>query len=163
MAELSGKSILCLDFDGVCHMYTSGWVNAWTIPDPPVYGLFPFLEEAQKHFRVCVFSSRSAFASGREAMGEWFAMHAHNFYGDVAMGDAIAEKMMVTLEFPVAKPSAMVTLDDRAITFGGLWPSIAQLQAFKPWNDHLKRRGNVEKSENPASNPGVPDTNVTLE
>jgi hypothetical protein len=28
----------------------------------------------------------------------------------------------------------MVTLDDRAITFTGTWPSMKQLQEFKPWN-----------------------------
>jgi hypothetical protein len=35
--------------------------------------------------------------------------------------------------FPRYKPSAFLTLDDRALTFTGQWPSIAQLQAFKPW------------------------------
>jgi hypothetical protein len=35
--------------------------------------------------------------------------------------------------FPECKPAAFVTLDDRAVTFTGQWPDIAELQAFKPW------------------------------
>jgi hypothetical protein len=37
------------------------------------------------------------------------------------------------LEFPVDKPSALVTLDDRAICFTGKWPSMNELKNFKPW------------------------------
>ena len=31
------KPILCLDFDGVVHSYTSGWKGADVIPDPPSF------------------------------------------------------------------------------------------------------------------------------
>jgi hypothetical protein len=33
------KPILCLDFDGVIHSYSSGWKGADVIPDPPVEAL----------------------------------------------------------------------------------------------------------------------------
>lgn len=36
--------------------------------------------------------------------------------------------------WPTTKPSAFVTLDDRALTFDGHWPEIDALKAFKPWN-----------------------------
>ena len=62
------KPILCLDFDGVCHSYTSGWKGADVIPDEYVPGLFVFLFQAQKHFNIQVFSSRSHQPGGREAM-----------------------------------------------------------------------------------------------
>lgn len=38
------------------------------------------------------------------------------------------------LIFPTAKPSALVTIDDRAITFTGEWPDIEFLRTFRPWN-----------------------------
>jgi hypothetical protein len=124
-----------LDFDGVCHLYTSGWINAWTIPDGPVPGLFPFLEEAFKHFRVAIYSSRSEFERGRLAMRDWFQEHAAIHYSDPLQASVLVDH----LEFPVSKPSAFVTLDDRALTFTGIWPAMEQLRSFKPWNEHLKK------------------------
>ncbi len=32
------KPILCVDFDGVVHSYTSGWKGETVIPYPPVNG-----------------------------------------------------------------------------------------------------------------------------
>jgi len=126
------KPILCLDFDGVLHSYTSGWKGATTIPDPPVPGAFEFLHNAVREFRVCVFSSRSNQPGGAEAMRQWLGYWSvdekhglpHNtdlsFLGDI--------------EWPTEKPAAFVTIDDRALTFDGTWPSIADLRAFKPWH-----------------------------
>lgn len=53
------KPTLCLDFDGVLHSYSSGWKGADIIPDPPVAGAADFIIEAQQHFIVAVYSSRS--------------------------------------------------------------------------------------------------------
>jgi hypothetical protein len=38
------------------------------------------------------------------------------------------------IQFGTNKPSALVTLDDRAVTFTGNWPSVEDLLNFKPWN-----------------------------
>ena len=111
--------ILCLDFDGVCHSYTSRWQGADIIPDPPVEGLEEFLLEAVQEFRVCIFSSRSHQPGGVEAMRDWFEKHG--------MGQ-------LPLEFPREKPPAFLTLDDRALLFAGRWPNINTLLNFKPWN-----------------------------
>ena len=122
MTDLSNrKPILCLDFDGVCHSYTSGWKGAAVIPDPPVPGLATFLEDALEHFEVDIFSSRSHQAGGIAAMREWF--HTHHMA--VICGQ---------LKFPTEKPPAFVSLDDRVLTFTGVWPSIESLREFKPWN-----------------------------
>ena len=45
-----------------------------------------------------------------------------------------AEQALSEIAFPEHKPSAAISIDDRAVTFTGSWPSIETLQAFKPWN-----------------------------
>ena len=122
------KPILCLDFDGVCHAYTSGWQGADVIPDEAVPGLFEFLEEASGYFNIQVFSSRSHQPGGIEAMQAWFDKQYKLWLGDKWKGDEI-----LPITFPTEKPSALVTLDDRAITFTGQWPDMALLRKFKPW------------------------------
>jgi hypothetical protein len=123
------KPTLCLDFDGVLHSYTSGWKGAEVIPDPPVPGALAFLDLARTHFRVCVYSSRSAYPTGIRWMQRWLEMHLC-----AAFGPESAEAIMRDVDWPTSKPSAFLTLDDRALTFTGEWPDPAELLKFKPWN-----------------------------
>lgn len=123
------KPILCLDFDGVCHAYTSGWQGADVIPDGVVPGLFEFLEDAARHFNIQVFSSRSNQPGGIEAMRTWFEQQHRVWLGDKFTGNET-----LPISYPTEKPSAFVTLDDRAITFTGQWPEMEFLRKFKPWN-----------------------------
>lgn len=118
------KPILCLDFDGVIHSYSSGWKGADVISDPPVAGAMAFIREALKHFRVAIFSSRSNQPGGLNAMKDYIALNSEMGFHDPIEG----------LEWPLEKPAAMVTIDDRALTFDGTWPAIAELKAFQPWN-----------------------------
>jgi hypothetical protein len=122
------KPILCLDFDGVCNTYTSGWQGADVILDAAVPGLFEFLEAAAPYFDIQVFSSRSNQPGGIEAMQNWFDQQHRIWLGDRFQGDEI-----LSLSFPTQKPAALITLDDRAITFTGEWPDIDFLRNFKPW------------------------------
>lgn len=125
------KPILCLDFDGVIHSYTSGWKGADVVPDLPVPGAIDFLREAVKHFRVAIFSSRSHQPGGGPAMRHWLGGHIIAEEPDIIMQDP---PWFAAIEWPTEKPPALVTLDDRAITFEGTWPSIETLKAFVPWN-----------------------------
>ncbi len=125
------KPILCLDFDGVLHSYTSGWKGMEVIPDPPVPGAIDFLREAVKHFHVMIFSSRSNQHGGRVAMRTWLGDNIIAAEPDIITQDP---PWFAEIEWPTEKPPAMVTLDDRAITFMGEWPTIKTLLAFKPWN-----------------------------
>ncbi len=122
-----GKPILCLDFDGVLHSYTSGWQGASIIPDKPVPGAVEFLKEATNEFEVHIFSSRSNQEGGIKAMQTWLEIVVGETYGMLPV-------WLDLIEWPTEKPPAMVTLDDRAITFTGKWPTIETLLAFKPWN-----------------------------
>jgi hypothetical protein len=123
----TGKKILCLDFDGVCHLYTSGWKGASTIPDQPVYGMWEALRSYQTIFEVDIFSSRSNQDGGIRAMQDWFYEH---------MPDGNYLPVYHALIFPTEKPPAFVGLDDRVITFRGEWPEVEELESFKTWTQN---------------------------
>lgn len=114
--------ILCIDFDGVIHCYSKGWQGG-EIYDPPTPGFYEWAAEAQKHFRLVIYSSRSKEAKGRDAMARWL----------VEQMPRGAEP--VEFQFAVEKPPAWLTIDDRAVTFTGNWADFApeRLRAFKPW------------------------------
>ena len=124
------KSILVLDFDGVIHSYASGWQGAAIVPDPPVPGAIPFIVDALKSFRVAILSSRSHEPGGIDAMRGWLLMFM--MAADIDPHDA--REAFDAVEWPTVKPPAVVTIDDRALTFDGTWPSIEALKAFQPWN-----------------------------
>jgi len=127
---MMGKPILCLDFDGVCHSYASGWKGEAVIPDPPVDGLFEFLELAAPLFDIQVYSSRSRSKEGIEAMMAWFIRHRRE-WRKTKSGQSARE--ILAISFPEEKPAAFITLDDRALTFTGQWPVVSALLRFKPW------------------------------
>jgi hypothetical protein len=137
-----GKPILCLDFDGVCHSYTSGWKGAAIIPDEYVPGLFEFLEAVKDDFDIQVFSSRSHQDGGREAMMVWFIEQRKLWR---SRGGKPPEDTPISLSFSTEKPSAMVSLDDRCLLFTGEWPSLDTLKNFKPWNKRVNGEGAIDR------------------
>jgi hypothetical protein len=127
---MSRKPILCLDFDGCLHSYTSGWKGADVIPDPPVSGAMRFIADAVNHFDVQIFSSRSNEPGGLAAMQIWLLRALVNEHqGD---GHDIYE----IVGWPTAKPPAFLTIDDRALLFSGDWGLFdpTELLKFQPWN-----------------------------
>lgn len=143
------KPILCLDFDGTLSAHASGWQGARTIPDAPVDGAMVFLVEAVDHFEVAIHSSRSRYWGGRKAMRRWLERQlVDHFWASHSLSDRQwltpsdyeehyalrAQALVRRISFPLFKPPAHVTLDDRAVTFEGKFPSISYLQEFKPWN-----------------------------
>jgi hypothetical protein len=126
-----GKPILCLDFDGVIHSYSSGWKGADVIPDPPVDGAMKFIWDATEQFRVAIFSSRSNQPGGLAAMQAYVRSNFKTYWGTHATQ---ADDKLSDLEWPKEKPAAFITIDDRALTFDGTWPAIELLKEFQPWN-----------------------------
>ncbi len=141
------KPILNIDFDGVIHSYASGWKGAGNIPDAPVPGAIPWLlRMLDAGFEVAIFSSRSKNPLGRRAMKQWLAKEIANhwmgggrelsFAECECWGDATG--IYRRFSWPWFKPPALMTIDDRALTFNGDWNDPAYspeaIRAFKPWN-----------------------------
>lgn len=133
-----GNPIICVDFDGVIHSYTSGWQGVSVINDAPVEGAIEWLEQhlpvpdelggsfAPEYTGpiVQIYSSRSKSFFGRRAMKKWLVKHGlHPAY--------LKEDL---LKFPSKKPAAFLTIDDRAICFSGIFPTTSEMMSFKPWN-----------------------------
>lgn len=132
------KPILCVDFDGVIHAYTSPWVDEVTIADGPVPGALQWLWRAVEFFDVRIYSSRSKVPAARRAMLEWMIRYSIQEFG---VGHPMALDNpggAYPITFADEKPPAFLTIDDRALTFEGDWSDPAMdpgfLLTFKPWN-----------------------------
>ena len=125
------KKIVCLDFDGVIHSYRSGWKGVDIIPDPPVDGAILWLHSLinSPDFKPVIYSSRSKHPEGIKAMYQYLLEHFSN-----AVGDSDALMLVEQLEFPVQKPAAFLTIDDRAICFDGHFPTLSEMKEFTPWH-----------------------------
>ena len=138
----TNKPILCLGFDGVLHECESGWNGVDVISDGPVPGACAFLLEAAEKFDVHIYSSRSAKVDGIAAMQAWLHRHMTDHMcaieadpdPDIHPAEKAYDFVHNTISWPMEKPPAMVTLDDRAVTFTGEWPDVPDLLSFMPWN-----------------------------
>lgn len=133
------KPILCLDFDGVIHSYTSKWMGVAHIPDPPVIdhngiSAIKKLYEYCEKFKVCIYSTRSESPLGIQAMIEWLAYWESDYWREHPNEPRPRTSLTLLISFPKTKPPALVTVDDRAVTFDGTWPEVEALLNFKPWN-----------------------------
>ena len=157
------KPILVYDFDGVIHSYTSGWKGAAVIPDPPVPGALEHIVRSFLDFQPAIFSSRSHQWGGIRAMKryvfnhlislggvdptnihdpayrvpDWWADYIHE---NSAMEPwpnevhASAARVVREIKWPIFKPAAIYSIDDRGHQFDGTWPTHASIAHFKPWN-----------------------------
>lgn len=152
-----------VDFDGVLHSYTSGWRGVGVINDPPVDGAIEFLLRLlARGYRPAIFSTRSRSLRGRRAMKRWLRRHAGRHYGEglahahltdemrawsdaafyselgasyEARTQAAAAWLEAHIAWPLFKPPALVTVDDRAICFEGSFAMLVhEIEAFRPWN-----------------------------
>jgi len=123
------RPILLMDFDGVINSYSSGWKGIEVIPDPPVPGVFEWMADAMLHFDIAIYSSRSEDPHGRRAMFEYILKHT-------------SEEFVRQLDFPITKPRAFLTIDDRCIRFDGDWANPllnpALLREYRSWYQSTK-------------------------
>jgi beta-phosphoglucomutase-like phosphatase (HAD superfamily) len=112
------KQTVIFDFDGVIHSYISRWQGATVIPDPPVEGIKEAIANIRKKYKVVIVSSRCYQEGGIKAIKKYLDKHG------IEVDDVTGEK-----------PAAIVTIDDRGITFDGN-PStlLEKIDNFIPWN-----------------------------
>lgn len=113
------RHTVAVDFDGVLHSYESPWINAHTIPDPPVPGAIDWLWEMSKHFDILVHTTRGKTARGRFAVREYLAKNGYDG----------------PLTVSAWKGPALVYIDDRGLRFDGTnFPTREEIHQLRPWN-----------------------------
>lgn len=113
------KPIVCLDFDGVIHSYTSGWEGATVISDPPVTHMYEALAAIHDEYYTILCSSRCSIYGGKEAIQRWLDKYDLSQFID---------------EIVANKPAAMVYIDDRGITFDGDATTLySKIKKFHPY------------------------------
>lgn len=140
---------VAVDFDGVLHSYTSPWVNARTIPDPPVEGAVAWLVGIVSRFEVAIYTTRSHQFLGKWAVKSWLRHHLVDYFFPIAnrairgavMGldveeeaRSMANEVLSQLTFPTRKPAALVYIDDRGFRFEGTFPTADEIHRMRPWN-----------------------------
>jgi hypothetical protein len=124
---------VAVDFDGVLHSYSSPWVDAETIPDPPVPGAIEWLAATMQDFEVVVFTTRGKTEAGRIAVSLWLINNG--LQAELAKhrppGDEIQH---ITFAVTAEKPPALIYIDDRAWRFEGRFPSANEIHQARPWN-----------------------------
>lgn len=113
---------ISVDFDGVLHSYTSKWVSAAVIPDPPVPGAIEWLNAMAEKFEIVVHTTRARSADGREAVALYLIQHG--------LSDRAKRRIVVSYE----KLPAIIYIDDRAWRFQGTFPTVTEIQEARPWN-----------------------------
>jgi hypothetical protein len=105
---------LALDLDGVLSAYT-GWKGSRVPIDPPLPGAVEFLSRCVAHgFAVVIFTTRS-----EEMVLAWLYQYAPEVAPQIVVNNI--------------KGPAWLYIDDRALRFTGTYPTIEEMEAFKPW------------------------------
>lgn len=125
---------IAVDFDGVIHSYTSPWVAAHVIPDPPVPGAIDWLNAMDARFKIVIFTTRGKTSEGRIAVRSWLA--DHGFVAAHRVVDVTPQISHYEIEITALKPPALIYLDDRAVRFDGEhFPTADQIhREYVPWN-----------------------------
>lgn len=127
--------IVSVDFDGVIHSYERGWQSGVIYGDV-VPGFFEWASSVRHRFEIHVFSTRCADGDAREEMEAWLRLQWQRWL--ILRGNAPGKPSDFPLIVASEKPKALVSIDDRALTFTGDWNdprfTADALANFKPWN-----------------------------
>ena len=136
------RACVSVDFDGVLHSYESGWQGATVIPDAPVPGAFTWLSTLVESFDVFIVTTRLNHAGAKQAIRDWFITHG------------LPMSVLDRVDFAEGiKPPSIVMVDDRAFRFEGVFPSVGELRALKPWYKARVLPGEAQWDNESASPP----------
>lgn len=122
---------IAIDFDGVIHGYSRGWVDG-SIYDPPVAGAFDAIRMFRRLGYPCfVFTARLYLT----AVWEWLDWHAPELYPQIMGADRVFWDRVDLLGITNRKLPADIYIDDRGLRFTD-WPSatvnaLVHVGAFK--------------------------------
>ncbi len=97
-------------------------------------------------FEVRFLSSRTGQFGGVQAMQDFIyeglkGELADAYKSEELLGNRAFTKFHKSIKWPTKKPPAVITLDERVITFAGTWPTIESLKTFQPWNRKTEKPG----------------------
>ncbi len=126
---------LSMDFDGVIHSYSQGWLDG-SVYDKPVPGSLEFISEIMWKHQISVFvlSTRNSYQ-----IKEWFDNVVFKDTERLFQTTVIPENIerweeKCNLGITNKKLQASIYLDDRALTFDGDFDNlIPKLYAFQTW------------------------------
>lgn len=130
---------IAIDFDGVIHLRPRTEYGAVMVTGEPVPGAFNFLHHLTTAADVVIFSARFNGYDGIEAIKSVRNWMLEQFHLDSAAGVKRGKQpysgteVVDKLKFTAVKPIARVILDDRAVTFNGIFPKIPDLLSFRTW------------------------------
>lgn len=160
---MSLKKTICVDFDGVIHNYSQGWKTGqiydvpvrgaidWLLKMQVDYDIAIYSSRSKKPAQLQGMKDWLNYYIELKTLGmPKFQLFVHNEGSDVkeSMKEIAhlydrryseGECPLITcieqtsITFPSQKPAAWLTIDDRAICFKGEFPTMSEIDEFKPW------------------------------
>lgn len=111
--------VICVDFDGVVHNYTSGFTRDEDINDGIVEGAKDAIERLRRKYKVFIFSTRARSVAGKNAMISFLAKEGVEVDGITAV-----------------KIPAKWYIDDRGLKFEGDWAeTLREVESAMTWQE----------------------------
>ena len=119
--------IIAIDVDGTIHRYYK-WQGANVLDGGPLPGAMEAIRDyVDAGYEVHIISSRLSQPGGMEATKRAIHSWAVSVLGED--GDRVFDGLV----FSTTKPPSTMTIDDRAFQFRGVFPTVAEVKAFRPW------------------------------
>jgi hypothetical protein len=111
---------IAIDFDGVLAAY-DGWKGEEHY-GAPLPGAIEFVKTLlDERYIVVIFTTRAGTSAGIDRLEGWLKLHG--------LEALLHDRLVITC----IKPPAWLYIDDRCFLFKGTYPTINEIEDFKPW------------------------------